>query len=312
MFSANENILLRQHKKRIVEQIESMMPEEILDLGTTVMVMQVSCKSPGCVPLETAIIVIFPDSPTELLPGLPESKGGGSYKTKILKPMADVQPDDILDALPPAFRGGKRTMAKLCTNVRDVMFAQITQLFGGGENDDDDDDDTRQDRQAMAEYLQTCLQDYINRKCRPPEWGEPFPPLIDSNVVDKDEQQTKSTEPQLSTEGGNAVVAPSASIHGKGNFVMRRPLDAEPTPSPTTREMLTTGTATNTPSSASSRAAFKPRHQAAINQALNPLQSKNNIAKLFEREHAPGIRRPGCPCCDPDNVSNLVDNLMSI
>ena len=110
MFSANENLMLRQHKRRIVEKIEATMPEEALDMGTTVMVMQVSCKAPGCVPLETAVIVVFPESSTELVPGLNESKNGGSYKTKILKPMADVTDDDILDALPPAFEGGRRTM----------------------------------------------------------------------------------------------------------------------------------------------------------------------------------------------------------
>ncbi len=77
MFSANENLMLRQHKRRIVDRIEKTMPEEALDMGTTVMVMQVSCKDPGCVPLETAIIIVFPKiGDQELVPGLPESVGG--------------------------------------------------------------------------------------------------------------------------------------------------------------------------------------------------------------------------------------------
>lgn len=77
MFSANENLMLRQHKRRIVDRIEATMPEEALDMGTTVMVMQVSCKDPGCVPLETAIIIVFPKcGDDELVPGLPESVGG--------------------------------------------------------------------------------------------------------------------------------------------------------------------------------------------------------------------------------------------
>ena len=103
MFSANENLKLREHKRRIVDRIEATMPEEALDIGTNVMVMQVSCKAPGCVPLETAVVIVFPKcGDQELVPGLPESKGG-SYKTKILKPMADVTEDDILDNLPPSF-----------------------------------------------------------------------------------------------------------------------------------------------------------------------------------------------------------------
>lgn len=27
--------------------------------------------------------------------------------------------------------------------------------------------------------------------------------------------------------------------------------------------------------------------------------------------HARGIRRPGCPCCDPDNASTIVDQYLS-
>ena len=132
------------------------------------MVMQVSCKAPGCVPLETAIIIVFPNSPTELIPGLPESQNAGSFKTKILKPMADVTNDDILEALPPAFKGGRRTMENLCRYARDVMLAQITQLFG-------EDQESVTDRYAMAEYLQVCLQDYMANDCRAPKQGEPFP-----------------------------------------------------------------------------------------------------------------------------------------
>ena len=38
----------------------------------------------------------------------------------------------------------------------------------------------------------------------------------------------------------------------------------------------------------------------------------NNISQLFNREHAPGIRQPGCPCCDPDNPDNVLDKMMTM
>jgi len=66
MFSANENILLRQHKRRVIDYVESTIPEDALDLGTAVMAMQVSCRQPGCVPLETAITVVFPKPPRKM------------------------------------------------------------------------------------------------------------------------------------------------------------------------------------------------------------------------------------------------------
>lgn len=273
--------MLRQHKRRIVEQIEATIPEDALDMGTTVMVMQVSCKAPGCVPLETAIIIVFPNSTEELIPGLPESQNGGSYKTKILKPMADVTQEDVLEALPPAFEGGTRTLEKLCIGARDIMLAQITQLFG------EEDDNTVADRKAMAEYLQLCLQQYIAQNCKPPELGESF-------VLPQEGES-------LEDIGGVTTSNTSGKFAGKGNVVIRRFVDEPSTDAATSTNVNN--------SQASKKAAAK--HQNAINQALNPFQS-SSISKLFGKEHAPGIRQPGCPCCDPDNPSNVVDQMMMI
>ena len=47
MFSANENIALRQHKRRVIEYVEECIPEDVLDSGATAMAMQVACQAPG-------------------------------------------------------------------------------------------------------------------------------------------------------------------------------------------------------------------------------------------------------------------------
>ena len=220
MFSANENILLRQHKRRVIDYIESTLPEEALDKGTVVMAMQVSCREPGCVPLETAITIVFPRPPntttvckkkmkrrtaggngsadnttqqqhnvkdTEtttattipsfpkpLVPNLEASRTGGNFKTRILKPLADVTQDDVLDALPPQFKGGRKTVESVCIRARDIMFAQIGQLMGNGNDDDDENDgsSTREGKKVVAEYLKVCLEEYMERECVAPEWGE--------------------------------------------------------------------------------------------------------------------------------------------
>jgi hypothetical protein len=290
MFSANENLMLRQHKRRIVEQVEATIPEDALDMGTTVMVMQVSCKDPGCVPLETAIIIVFPVSAEELIPHLPESQNGGSYKTKILKPMADVTQEDVLEALPPAFEGGKRTLERLCTGARDIMLAQITQLFG------EEDDSTGPDRKAMAEYLQLCLQQYVAQNCKPPELGESF-------ALPQQEEKEISEEKEMKDEKDTPASNTDSKFAGKGNLVIRRVVE-EPSSAGGTSSSTTTIT-----SNVSTKSAAK--HQKAIDQALNPFQS-SSISKLFGKEHAPGIRQPGCPCCDPDSATNIVDQMMMI
>jgi hypothetical protein len=211
MFSANENIQLRQYKKRVVEYVESTIPDPLLDAGVNVMAMQIQCKTPGCVPIETAIIVIFPrnDTDEELLVGLPESANGGSYKTKVLKPLSDVTREDVLAALPPAFKGGTRTLEKLCIQARDVMFGQITQLFG----DSDDQDITG--RQLMVQYLQESLQRYIENQYVPPAWGEPFPSETRESTA-----ATVNTSAELSTANSTTT-----SFARTGNIILPRPTD---------------------------------------------------------------------------------------
>jgi len=346
MFSANENLQLRQTKRRIVQWIEATMDEEALDEGVNVMVMQVSCKAPGCVPLETAIIIIFPKSSSagegrELIPGLPESRSGGSYKTKILKPMKEVTQQDVLEALPPQFKGGLRTMERLCLQARDVMLAQITQLFGGGfeegeegdaegVRDGDDDDDDVEGRRLMAQYLQRSLQEYMNGGCKAPEWGKPFPEsdaattAMDTETAgagaDGNDAGNRGVsvpnEPQQQ-QHDEGVSAEAGSLPQTGNLVIRRPVDdvvdgnnntnSAGTVAPSTTAVVANNTnANSTINSAASR-----RKQRATDRRIAETTGGGS-AQLLSRlaDHAPGIRRQGCPCCDPDHPNNVVDQML--
>ena len=268
MFSANENIVLRQQKRRVTEFIESTIPENALELGTSVMVMQVSCRQPGCVPLETAITIIFPkpvgkkkkkskrstsgssssssshDAPTEekedelpsfpqpLIPDLEESRIGGSFKTRILKPLAEVTLDDVLEALPPNFKGGKKTVESICLKARDMMFAQIGQLVGV-----DDTSDNKNGRRLVAQYLKACLDDYEKRDYVAPEWGEEFSPLDDDSNAKKkkeDDNVVQQTETMVMNDKGDGVnnnndskTTTMDAKWGKGNIVFRRPDEGE-------------------------------------------------------------------------------------
>jgi hypothetical protein len=249
------------------------------------------------------------------VPGLPESQGG-SYKTKVLKPMANVTEDDILDNLPPAFEGGRRTMERVCIYARDVMIAQITQLFGDGS---DDNDSAVKDRTAMAMYLQACLQDYIAAGCKPPPVGEPFVD-IDSSAstpTSKDDSNEESSgqsvddkkkeQPQPTNLVATSVATTTATaIPSKGNIVIRRKTDDD---AANKHQTSSYGNGSTT----SIRVRQPPRHERAIHQALGQQQiggSNSTISSLFDREHAPGIRKPGCPCCDPDNPAALADSFM--
>jgi len=260
MFSANENILLRQHKRRVVEYVESTIPDTALDLGTSVMVMQVSCRQPGCVPLETAITVVFPRPPRKmkkkkrsavvaqeeqnkddddaaheeeipsfpkpLLPNLEESRIGGNYKTRILKPLSDVTQDDVLDALPPSFTGGRRTVESICIKARDMIFAQIGQLVGNGDDDititDDGKDSSSsvKGRKLVAEYLKVCLEEYVERGCVPPEWGEKEGWGSSNSGATTEEKDGDGENADNSVDAGK-----NTKKWGEGNIVFKRPTE---------------------------------------------------------------------------------------
>jgi len=309
MFSANENIALRQHKRRIIGYVEECIPEKVLDLGTTCMVMQVSCKAPGCVPLETVVMIIFPKSTEELIEGIQESKNGGTLKTKVLMPMAEITKQDVLDALPPPM--GTRSLEKLCFQARDVMLAQITQLMG---------EDDVEGRDLMAQYLQTCLEEYRKRDCVPPEYGEPFGQV---------EEEKKAQESVAATEAKNQK-KPAVPA---GNFVFRhdpedkRGVNISSMTSPKTTDATNGSTKSNdktddtndtntTAPTMTTRATTMPstmdwRRQQDVERSMNA-SSQSIISRLSEREHAPGVRMAGCPCCDPDNVSNYIDSMMML
>jgi hypothetical protein len=193
MFSANENIVLRQHKLRIVKYVEDTIDEDLLDLGTTVLVMQAACKTPGCVPLETIITVVFPSK--EAIPkGLTLTKHETTFQTKILMPMSEVSHDDVLEALPPAFKGGLRTLERLGLKVRDTTLAQITQLLQDFES-----------RKFLAEYMQKALQEFIEHNCEAPEYGQNY------SIPMSGAQRTQKAE----------------FIENSGNIVISRELDVE-------------------------------------------------------------------------------------
>jgi hypothetical protein len=132
--------------------------------------------------------------------------------------------------------------------------------------------------------------------CKAPDPGEAFP-LASSKV---------SRDPIVEAENDISDVRndkAKVAFPITGNVVIKRVVD-DPSES--------NG---NAPSGSSSASAFRykvpVKHQRVIHNALNPSTS-SSISNLFNREHAPGIRQAGCPCCDPENLSNVVDTMMML
>jgi len=127
------------------------------------------------------------------------------------------------------------------------------------------------------------------------------------------------------------------NIQGSGNFVIRRkndtiersspitpPLSYDSTPLPLMTNIETT---TNRNSTfmmdnknsdiiiTTNTTTMDWRRRQIMEKSINTSLSSSSSIHLEtfnERDHARGIRKQGCPCCDPDNISNIVDQMLSM
>ena len=106
-------IQLRRHKDRIIGYVDTLMPWHTLEIGTTILVMQQSPSSASVrSEITTSIAIVFPrpkggGTGRKVMEGIKESSKGGTFRVCISKVAADVTREDVLDALPPAFPGGR-------------------------------------------------------------------------------------------------------------------------------------------------------------------------------------------------------------
>lgn len=167
---------LRIHKSRVIQYVEQLVPPSVLDAGALIMAMQVESPVNGSMH-HTVISVVFPlpqyDGHT-YIPGVKESGEGGTYRTTIYRPLIDVTRDDVLDAFPEQFPGGRRTIERLSYRARDVAIAHLEQDFGEGNADT---------KRQVAQFVIDSLQRYLDLDCVPPKMGAPFPTISPEEEV---------------------------------------------------------------------------------------------------------------------------------
>ena len=160
---------LRMQKNRIIKYVEQLVPPSVLEAGALIMVMQVDSPGVNGSMYHTVVSVVFPLPAYEghqFIGGIKESGEGGTYRTTIYRPIIDVTRDDVLDAFPEAFPGGRRTIERLSYRARDVAVAHLEQDFGEGNADS---------KREVAQFVIDSLQTYLERDCVPPPIGKAFP-----------------------------------------------------------------------------------------------------------------------------------------
>ncbi len=299
MFDVNNNDSsnLQQDIQRVTEYVESTLPKHALENGTNVMVMQTSCNTPGCVPLETSVIIVFPSDTdnTQYIQGLPQSCGG-SFRTKILLPLNDVTLDDVLDSLPPCFEGGRKTLGNTCVKLRDLLLCKIGQTVGHGDSNDE-----VQDRKLIADYLIASLHDYVANGCNVPSIGLPFS-FPDSSIEDTIVTSATSSDPLEqninSSNGPNPYPHPDTCAKSTEHQTTAKNRDES------------TVTVTRNPSDETSKddTHMSSMRNKKISIAKNLIPNSSTIIQqLASRDNiiACSSRNSSCPCCDENSFQGL-------
>jgi hypothetical protein len=248
--------------KHITKKIESLLSPEIGDVQ--ILVTEVQCYEPDCVPIETLIIIL-----------------GSEYSrwtTKILKPLSEVTDDDILaleipSTLPTPAPKEKTTSPSPPPSWVGSMMKII--------------DDHQQDPQYLSglEYLQK----YIAKKLESPSpsnQSDTAPPAAAAPPL----------PPPTMVKMKSTIPSPSPSLTSISS-------SQSPQASPTLPKMTP-----HLPSPAQPpRPPPIPMNVPSQPLLLKPKQLNDEGPKP---RHQKGVRQRGCPCCDPDNLDNIVDRLL--
>mmetsp|Transcript_34570 Transcript_34570/g.58663 ORF Transcript_34570/g.58663 Transcript_34570/m.58663 type:complete len:96 (+) Transcript_34570:731-1018(+) len=90
---------------------------------------------------------------------------------------------------------------------------------------------------------------------------------------------------------------------GKGNIAFRRPVE-------TNNDDVSDG---SSKPSKMKRTSMNATNNTTITKRKNNLSTSAFLLQQMEKsQHAPGVRRAGCPCCDPDGAGTYVDKMMGL
>ena len=321
MFSANSQLTLRKKKREVIGWVDSHLPSVAVDGGVTVLAMEVQCKAIGCVPIETVIVIVFPSDNSWNEGGVidEELASSGKYQTKILKPMLEVTEEDVTASLPPSL-GGTFDPVNECVDVRDLALARIDQLMY-----------TREDKMLAVKFLMASLREYACNGFELPEPGAKYDGdakdrMAEMEISDffgiadaKDVGGDAGVDIDVDDIDGDTDVAAAEAKHvappPNGNFVIKRSKSKSSIVVAGSSEVVERSPRNSSLPKEEERTERNPlfsrRTMEATNRMMDKQMSSGDIlAQMMQREHAPGVRVRGCPCCDPDDPSNVIDRML--
>eukprot|EP01039_Chlorochromonas_danica_P008418 gene8418-9278_t len=221
-----------------------------------VVLAEIACSEPDCVPLETLLAIVLLDSPDN------QNIQPRKFSTKILKPLAHVQEVDLL-AIAFPFQDLSMEAERLeCIRLTNELQAVI---HGAGSLDN---------LKTLKVSLDRCIKD-----------------LAVTIAIKTSEANATVVKniPSVSSVGGEGRPSPPAAAP---------PTSVATPPLPVAPAVVVVG---DIPKA--------PVMSAMDNISKLKFPKKEDVVATTRHEKGSGRRR-GCPCCDPDNLDNLVDKML--
>lgn len=219
-----------------------------------VMVSELQCFDPNCVPIETLIVVLKSGK---------ESKEG-RWVHKVLKPVVEVTGQDIEEVIAKYYEENNDAWKKAIRNFVETTIAN-----------------NNLDGQVVSDYLKHLATTVLQP-------SQIDGPTVKANEIVRVPMQPKSipiSSPAVaSTVASCPVVVPPVSVPIATPAITRVSMQK-----PSTSETIT--------------------KVAMVESSAVPGDSSDTTA-MSTTGHLPGSRQRGCPCCDPDNLDNIIDKMM--
>lgn len=325
------------HKKAIAD-VTSWVTEELKRYDQKfsedkyqVMVTEIQCNEPNCVPIETLVIIMLlteslSPAGTEKVdqtdsPAMTSHAKKQKWADKILVPVKDVTKQDVQDLMCSLFELAEEQEPVIDSGVKQfsMKLALLTEEHVTSADEDS------QLLVAMAEVLESAA---INIRKRVQTANDPVAESMPSAPVLPQITRVVMT-PTVTTTSASATASAASATVVSTSF----PSTSATATTATTATAVSSRPESNPVAAIGESAAepvqqlsVSPSTQAAVEPMVpNPKQASVSVSApkititgaeiptgstLAPRHKKGGTRPRGCPCCDPDNLDNIVDSLM--
>ena len=277
-----------------------------------VMVTEILCNEPNCAPIETLVIVMLMDLGVDVPLN---SKNSQKWANKILKPVAEVSRSDVDDLMQEIFLSEADSVSATAEYQQNLELFEVELVALVNKYSSSDPSTVLLDSQKLIDILQNQMNT-LNQKRIPveriPTVSIPVEPVRTVTTVTMKPNAVKPTATPIIQSLDSAPSAPAAVTKvNMASIAMHSANVSEDTSS-----VLSTSVTTNAMEVVSESETTPVNIPVAAPNAPKPVVSftppdlSGAAATIVPRHKKGGTRPRGCPCCDPDNLDNIIDSML--